>query len=235
MLKIFIGYDPRQACSYTVLQHSIIARASVPVSIIPLIKGTLPVDREGLTPFTWSRFLVPWLCNYEGLALFLDADMLCQADIKELFDIAKWESDKAAWVVQNEKRFEWASLIMFNCAKCHVLTPEYIETASGLHGMKFIEPDQLGAFPAEWNHLVGYDEPIEKPKLIHFTQGVPRFPETRNCLFADRWFVDFNAAGDAGTWVDIMGTSVHAVKVNRVETIPRLMIGEEQLRQAGRR
>jgi len=75
VFKIFIGYDERQAVSYTTLQHSILETASGPVSVTPLILSTLPITRRGLTPFTFSRFLVPWLCNYQGHALFLDADM----------------------------------------------------------------------------------------------------------------------------------------------------------------
>ena len=75
VFKIFIGYDERQAVSYTTLQHSILETASSPISVTPLILSTLPITRRVLTPFTFSRFLVPWLCNYQGHALFLDADM----------------------------------------------------------------------------------------------------------------------------------------------------------------
>lgn len=70
--RIFIGFDHRQWCSFTALATSIIERASQPVSIIPLILGTLPIGRTGLTPFTYTRFLVPWLCGFKGTALFLD-------------------------------------------------------------------------------------------------------------------------------------------------------------------
>ena len=84
VFRIFIGYDERQAVSYTTLQHSILETASGPVSVTPLILSTLPITRRGLTPFTFSRFLVPWLCNYEGHALFLDADMFLVSDIYEM-------------------------------------------------------------------------------------------------------------------------------------------------------
>jgi hypothetical protein len=40
-----------------------------------------------------SRFLVPWLCNFKGHAIFADgSDMICLADIAELdslFDPSK--------------------------------------------------------------------------------------------------------------------------------------------------
>ena len=75
MLRVFIGYDDRQPVAYNVLQFSIATRSSRPVTITPLIINQLPIKRTGLTPFTFSRFLVPWLCDYQGTALFLDIDM----------------------------------------------------------------------------------------------------------------------------------------------------------------
>ena len=72
-LKIYIGYDSRQLVSYTVLQHSIIKRSKSNISISPLVLDNLPIKRHGLTPFTFSRYLLPWLNKYEGWAIFLDA------------------------------------------------------------------------------------------------------------------------------------------------------------------
>ena len=42
MFRVFIGYDERQAVSYTALHHSILETASQPVSVTPLILNTLP-------------------------------------------------------------------------------------------------------------------------------------------------------------------------------------------------
>src|SRR5437879_2363173 len=104
-LRIFIGYDPRQPIAYNVLQHSIIRHASRPVAITPLILAQLPIKRRGLTEFTYSRFLVPWLCHYQGQAVFLDSDMIVKGDIAELF--FKFNADVAMMIEQAE--FEWAS------------------------------------------------------------------------------------------------------------------------------
>ena len=112
-MKIFIGYDGRQPISYTVLQSSIIRRTSEPVSIAPLVLKTLPIKRQGLTPFTFSRFLVPHLCHYEGWALFLDIDILLLDDISKLFRLA--DDKYAIMVSKNEHKFEWASVMLFNC------------------------------------------------------------------------------------------------------------------------
>ena len=90
--RVFIGLDPRQVIAFTVAACSIIDATKTPVAISPLVYQTLPLTIGGLTPFTWSRFLVPWLCNYEGWALFLDADTFARGDINDLFALANDET-----------------------------------------------------------------------------------------------------------------------------------------------
>lgn len=211
MKKIFIGYDHRQAVSYNVLQASIVRQASKPVAIIPLILPQLPITREGLTPFTWSRFLVPHLCEYRGKALFLDADIILNGDIVELFNMA---DDSAVQVSKSEHRFEWASVMLFNCAHQdnEKLTPEYIQTTNDpLHQISWT--DSIGEISPEWNHLVGYDKPKEA-KLIHYTQGIPAFNETNTCEYASLWLIELLRMKHTAPWAELMGTSVHALNIN---------------------
>lgn len=208
MLKIFIGYDPRQPVSFTVLANSIAIRSTQPVALTPLIIEQLPLQRKGLTPFTFSRFLVPYLCNYEGWALFLDADILVLDDISRLFALAQ---DKyAVMVSKNKLRFEWASVMLFNCAKCKVLTPEYVQKANKLHAIGFVDEQEVGELPNVWNHLVGYDEPCPVASLVHFTQGVPIWPETRDSEHTEAYHADLHFSVSAQPWEKIMGMSVHA-------------------------
>ena len=93
MIRIFIGYDPREAVAYNVLSHSIQVRATQPVAITPInlsqLKDQMWRDRAGIqsTEFSFSRFLTPYLCNYEGWAIFMDCDMLCEDDIAKLWGL----------------------------------------------------------------------------------------------------------------------------------------------------
>lgn len=224
MLKIFIGYDDRQPLSYNVLQYSIISKSSVPVSITPLVIEQLPIERTGLTPFTFSRFLVPYLCDYKGWALFLDADIILNDDIDKLFDFC--EDKYAVMVSKNDIRFEWSSVMLFNCAKCKVLTPEFIETSNELHSLKWVSESQIGSLPPEWNHLVGYDEKKENPSLIHYTQGMPVYRETSTCDYADLWRAEYSNSQHIAPWQMLMGNSVHAAEVNGVR-VPRFLIDEK--------
>lgn len=207
-IPIFIGYDHRQPVSFMTLTHSLIKHASRPLSITPLVLGTLPLRRVGLTPFTFSRFLVPSLCDYEGWAIFMDIDMLARRDIAELLSLA--DDRYAVMVVKNNLRFEWTSLMLLNCARCKVLVPEYVEMAKSLHTIGWLPDDQIGDLPTEWNHLVGYDKENPAAKLAHFTQGVPAYPETHDSEFGDEWRTAAGEAFSAITWRKLMGQSVHA-------------------------
>lgn len=225
VLRIFIGFDPRQPVAVNALAHSIAVKSSKPVAITPLILEQLPISRVGLTTFTFSRFLVPWLCNFEGWALFLDADMLVTEDIADLFDM---KDDKyAVMVSKNKLRFEWASAMLFNCAKCKILTPDYVERADGMHSIKFVEPEEVGEFPGVWNHLVGYDDPRANPALIHYTQGVPIWPETEDCEHAEAYRVNFAKMISAMSWDEIMGPSVHAFTDENGNRVPKYKLRPE--------
>ena len=69
LIRIFIGYDPHETVAWHVLTHSILARATRPVSFVPLnLKNLGPLmwrERNALqsTEFSFSRFLTPYLAG----------------------------------------------------------------------------------------------------------------------------------------------------------------------------
>lgn len=218
MLRIFIGYDDRQPVSYNVLHASIMKHASQPVAITPLVLSTLPMKRRGLTPFTYSRFICPYLCGYYGKSIFLDADILVRADICELAELAPDTCDVS--IVKNKLRFEWSSVMVFNNELCRRLSPEAIDD-DRYNPLGLGWADQLGELPREWNHLVGYDALNPNAKLVHFTQGVPAWKETADSEHAAEWRSTMLDLVHAQPWADIMGNSVHAKPV-----LERLKTGE---------
>jgi len=213
MIKIFIGYDPREAVAYHVLAHSILTRASEPIQITPLalqgLKHIFKREKNALqsTEFSFSRFLVPYLCGYEGWSLFCDCDMLVLDDISKLWSLR--DDRFAVQVVKHEHRpkedikflgavqtrYEkknWSSVVLFNNARCRALTLERVNVASGLelHQFKWLDDDSLiGAIPKRWNHLVDYDPtiPTDQISLLHYTEGGPYFIDYRHCSYADVW------------------------------------------------
>lgn len=205
-MRIFIGVDERQPLAYTVLQSSIIRHASRPVAITPLLLSQLPISRRGLTDFTFSRYLVPFLSGYQGISLFLDADMIVRCDIHELFGLA---DENAVKVVKKKERFEWPALMLFNNSLCTELTPELIEKGQP---QNFGWGD-VGELPDEYHHLVGYDEPNPDAKIVHYTMGIPEFPEVAGCEFEREWHLEKQIALRSPSWFALMGKSKHAAKV----------------------
>jgi len=90
VIRVFIGYDSNESVAYHVLSHTILKFSSRPVSITPIVREHLTsvYNRERTeiesTDFSFTRFLVPYLCDYQGWAIYLDCDMLFTADISEL-------------------------------------------------------------------------------------------------------------------------------------------------------
>ncbi len=217
MIRVFVGYDPKEAVAYNVLAHSIRVRASRPVSISPLalsqLDGILTRERHPLqsTDFSFSRFLTPYLSDFSGWSIFTDCDMLVLDDIAKLYDL---RDDRYAVMVvkhqhtpredikflgQPQSKYEkknWSSVMLFNNVRCSVLTPDYVNRASGLelHQFKWLGDDGLiGELPHRWNHLVGYDAPRPGMSLVHYTLGGPYFDEYRDCEYSNEWFADRNA------------------------------------------
>ena len=213
MIRIFIGYDPREAVAFNVLSHSIQVRSSQPVAITPInlsqLKAQMWRGRADLqsTEFSFSRFLTPYLCNYDGWAIFMDCDMLVLDDIAKLWEFRDDKftvqcvkhnhvpKEKTKFLNQPQTVYEkknWSSVMLLNCNKCAILTPEYVNTASGLelHCFRWLsDENQIGAIPHSWNHLVDYDpvKPIKEISNLHYTSGGPYYKEYSNCGYADVW------------------------------------------------
>ena len=215
MLNVYIGFDPREAVAFYTLAHSILERSSIPVSIAPLMRTQLrklywrgrgPTES---TEFSMTRFLVPALSGYRGWSLYMDCDMLCRTDIAELASKIPFETEKAVlvckheYVPKTERKFldqvqtryarkNWSSLMLFNNERCRALTPDYVNTASGLdlHRFAWVEDRLTGELPLEWNWLVGEYPFNPAAKIAHYTLGGPYFEEYRSCDYAEEWFAE---------------------------------------------
>lgn len=211
MIPVFIGYDPREAVAWSVLAYSIQVRSSAPVTIAPLmlqqLRDVLSRERHALqsTEFSFSRFLTPYLSRYTGWSIFLDCDMLALDDIARLWalrderfavQVVKHRhlpGEKTKFLGEPQSAYEkknWSSVMLFNNRKCRALTPEYVNSASGLdlHQFKWLESEELvGDLPGRWNHLVGHCAPSRDVSLVHFTLGGPYFSEFADSEYADEW------------------------------------------------
>jgi hypothetical protein len=194
-----------------VLCQSILENASVPVRFSPINLRNLktlfdrPMHELQSTEFSFSRFLTPYLSDYAGWSMFIDCDMLARSDVAELFALA---DDRYAVMVcphdytpMDQIKFEghvqtrypkknWSSVMLFNNARCRALTPEFVNTASGLelHQFKWLSSDEeIGVLPLEWNWLVSEYPDNPDAKIAHFTRGGPYFPEYVDEGYSDEW------------------------------------------------
>ena len=210
--RIFIGFDSKEVVAYHVLAQSIIEHASTPVAFSPIVlshlQGLFTRERNALqsTEFSFSRFMVPYLSGYEGWSLFVDCDMLARADIAELWALRderfavmcvkhdyqpKTETKFLGQTQTKYQKKNWSSVMLFNNRRCRALTPDFVNTATGLelHQFKWLDgDDQIGELPSAWNHLVNEYDYRGDAKLVHFTDGGPYFDEYRNDDYAEEWF-----------------------------------------------
>jgi hypothetical protein len=217
-IPIFIGYDPRERAATNVLIDSLYQHSSAPLAITPLV--TPQLEAQGLynrqrdprqsTAFSFTRFLVPRLMGYQGWAIFMDCDMLARGDIAELWALR--DDTFAVQCVQHlhvpgetvkflgemqlaYPKKNWSSLMLLNCTRCTALSPEYVNSATGLelHGFHWLAGDhEISGLPEGWNHLVAVQEPAKATgaPLLHWTLGGPWFSEQRTMGegLAAEWF-----------------------------------------------
>jgi lipopolysaccharide biosynthesis glycosyltransferase len=211
MINLFVGFDPREAVAYHVFCSSIIQNTSVPVQITPLVLSQLQEFNEmhddRSNDFVYSRFLTPYLTDFKGWAIFADGDMICQGDLKELIDMA--DPLKAVMVVkhdyqtkatqkylgninENYPRKNWSSVILWNCdhPKHKILTPDFVSKQTGkfLHRFSWLDDQDIGELPLEWNWLASEYKVNREAKLIHYTLGTPCFKDYKNSDMADIWY-----------------------------------------------
>lgn len=212
MIKWFVGLDPVEVGTYHVMSNSLIRHSSMPISITPVslknLEGVLIREKHPLqsNEFAFSRFLVPWMCNYRGWAIFTDCDMIVKDDPAKLWALR--DDEFAVKVVKHNhvpveeekylgntqtkyQRKNWSSVMLMNCGHpgMRSLTPDFVNTADGLylHQFRFLENNEIGDLPKTWNHLVGYDTYNHSAKLIHYTTGGPYFEEYKNCDYHQDW------------------------------------------------
>lgn len=218
MIRLFTGFDEREAVGWHVFCESALKRVSEPVQIIPITTRLAKGLRGGGTnAFTRSRFLVPGLCGYSGWALFMDGvDMMLRADLSELWAFRKIAS-KSIWCVKHQyetkfarkyigtdleadnvhyPRKNWASLFLIDCGSplAQTWTPDRVENASLLDLLQLRAFDDIGPLPLEWNWLIGEYEKNTAAKLAHYTLGIPAFKHYADADFADEWRAHKQAA-----------------------------------------
>lgn len=163
-------------------------------------------DAPQATEHANARFLLPFIAPRPGWALFLDGDILVRDDISVLFE--PYDRSKALYCVKHDHRppetvkmdaqaqqhytrKNWSSVMLWNLQHpAHErLTLEMANRLPGrdLHRFCWLQDDEIGDLPPEWNWLAGYSPAEMEPKAVHYTSGTPDMPGYENAPFADEW------------------------------------------------
>lgn len=229
-MEIFIGYDEREAIASKVCERSIrrfykdaqIRHLRLDDPDVSEVYTRTWTSEHGQkidtldgkpfsTDFAFSRFLVPYLSNYTGWAMFCDGDFLFRADPRDLWEFV--DDDYALMVVQHHHvphetckmdgrlqsaywRKNWSSLILWNCShpENQRLNPDMVNSMPGsfLHQFGWLHAGKIGSLPESWNWLSGvspttYQE-TQEVKAVHFTLGIPSMKGYETSDYAKEWF-----------------------------------------------
>ena len=126
-IKVFIGTEPKTEIARKVLQHSIQRRTTSIVTFTPMIGAEWEYATEGLqvgTGFSLRRWMIPEACNWQGHAIYLDADQIVFKDIAGLLQMgieAMRDRTSAAMTYQpdkfNPKPWPQSSVMVIDCLK----------------------------------------------------------------------------------------------------------------------
>jgi hypothetical protein len=200
-VTVYIGFDSTdygqvlafQICKRSILKHN------PDIKVNALIRKDMidnnifsRTDNTGSTEFTYTRFYVPYLNNYKGIAIFCDSDFLWTCDIMELLQFIDIKKQAVACVKhdfnptakfkmnnliqESYPKKNWSSLLVFNCEheltknltlkKCNKGTPKY------LHRFEWcLEEDDdglndniIGSIPHTYNYLVNWYSDIKEER-----------------------------------------------------------------------
>ncbi|MCB9072208.1 MAG: glycosyl transferase [Bdellovibrionaceae bacterium] len=190
--KVFVGTDTSQQLAVKVLEHSIKKYASEDVDVIPMCDLPVPVPKlvrnQQRTGFSFSRFCIPKLMNYQGKAIYVDADMQVFSDIMEIFNwpmnnhkiiiqkpLEKTEADTHHKIGAPKKRIRQCSVMLIDCEKAHWDVEEIVAGLDQgrynyeqlMYELCILKEDEIGEeLPFTWNSLEQYDK---NTQLIHYT------------------------------------------------------------------
>jgi len=210
MIRVFIGFDPREAVAYHVCAHSLMRHSTETLALTPLCLKNLgsytETHTDGSNHFIYSRFLVPHLTEYQGWAIFIDGDMLLRDDIAKLWNLR--DESKAVMCVHHDyktktqekymgsknadyPRKNWSSVVLWNCGHPanRQVTPEFVMGATGaqLHRFTWLDDSLIGTLPKVWNWLPDEFGANADAKLLHWTLGTPCFHEYADVPMAAEW------------------------------------------------
>ena len=208
LVRVFVGADRSQALAVDVLAYSIRRHTDMKVDVVSMADVILPEPQDirqgSRTNFSFTRFAIPALCNYQGRAIYMDADMQVFKDIRGLWevpfegrekiqileDIPEEFQPKEGQLGAPSRRKKQSSVMVLDCSKLNWVAEDIISGLDGrytydelLSEICILEPDEIGwRVPWVWNSLETYIEGTTA--LTHYTY-----------MFIQQWVSNQNPIG----------------------------------------
>lgn len=228
-IRIFVGSEPKTEIARLVLEHSIREHTAAAVEFTPMIGRAWEYPTNGLrfgTGFSLRRWMIPAACNWEGRAIYLDADIQAMADVAELWDMPVRYSRRgcSAWTTfqpdaASRKPRPQSSVMVIDCEaaggqrgwQVDEILRDLRRDASkvnyaGIMHAGWLDPAPM-RIPDEWNRLHIFVP--GSTKMLHFTK-VPDQP-----MFSPRHPV-------AAHWQDALKRAIIAGVIPKVLFIAHL-------------
>lgn len=218
-MRVFVGTDQSQLIPSKVLEYTIRKYATGPVEFVPMQELRVPTPKNKAnrprTGFSFYRFLIPKLCNYQGRALYVDADMQVFGDLAELWNIP-FGQHTVLCTNQPEPPESWKkrtttfksgrqmSVMLLDCSRLRWDIDQIVEGLDEgrytyqqlMFDLCVVPPDEIADdIPPEWNCLEHYE--AAKTKLLHYT-----------VVATQPWKNDTNPL--RGTWIEAFKETIQA-------------------------
>lgn len=205
-VKIYIGYDKKESIAFDVCKHSIEKVSDI--EVVRLSTETIDgysrkISEPQSTDFTFSRFWIPSIEQFEGISIYCDCDflfledplkILSNIDLNNHVSVVKHPNyiPNSFLKMDNKKqnfyeRKNWSSLMVFNNQSCKILDKNYlINHMPGIDLHTFEWTNKIGEISLEWNCLDNYYN-LDNPKAIHYTDGGPWFENYQDTQYSELW------------------------------------------------
>ncbi|MDQ3755080.1 MAG: glycosyltransferase [Acidobacteriota bacterium] len=180
-IRVYVGSLEAQMLPVKVLEYSIRKHTDLPTEVFPIHRSNIkiPMPREPenrpRTPFSFQRFFIPALANYQGRAIYMDSDMQVFRNVRHLWTqpFAGAELLAVKGDTYSDRRPQF-SVMLLDCDKLRWDITEIVKQLDSgeltyeqlMFEMKVAKEVRADISP-EWNSLEHYED--GKTALLHYT------------------------------------------------------------------
>ena len=180
-VRIYVGAHKSEHLAFKVLEHSITRHTKLTVEISCIDNSLLPPPPDdrylAYTNFSYGRFAIPKLAEYQGRAIYMDSDMIVFRDIAEIWELPFNDAKIMVERMTDQSRGKGrlTAVMVMDCSTLN-WAPEQVMAGLGAEydydELMSIRPlldagDLQDRLPVGWNSLDTMDE---ETRLLHFTR-----------------------------------------------------------------